>query len=186
LPDGIGVRIASGVLGGPVRENVNGTDLLPRLCSTLQKSGHSLFLLGARPGVASEMARRLLRQYPELKIAGTCHGYFDHQDETQIARSIRRSGADVVLTALGAPRQDVFNEEQLEEMGVRVAIGVGGLFDFYSGRIRRAPEWVRELGFEWLFRLVQEPRRLWRRYVIGNVEFLFRVGLTRVAERSST
>jgi N-acetylglucosaminyldiphosphoundecaprenol N-acetyl-beta-D-mannosaminyltransferase len=97
-----------------------------------------------------------------------------------VIREIDRSRADIVLVAFGAPKQELWIRDVLSSSKARVAIGVGGLFDFYSGRIPRAPLWVREMGLEWTYRLYQEPRRLWRRYVIGNATFLFRVILYRL------
>lgn len=181
LPDGIGVRLGSAILGRAVRENINGTDLFPRLCRLLEDTGDSIFLLGARPGVAREMERRLHERFPRLNVAGVQHGYFFEHVAPHIAHKVRQSGAAVVLTALGAPRQDVFNERHFEAMGVSVACGVGGLFDFNSGRVARAPVWIREIGMEWVYRMAQEPRRLWKRYLLGNIEFLFRVVWARLA-----
>ena len=173
--DGIGMKIAGSLLGQPVRQNLNGTDLFPRLCAALSHSGHSLFLLGARPDVAKEAARWALARYPELNIAGTRSGYFSSMEEDDVVAAIRASGADVLLVAMGAPRQEIWLERNLEATGAIVGMGVGGLFDFYSGRIARAPLWLREIGGEWIYRLVQEPGRMWRRYLVGNWIFLYRI-----------
>lgn len=175
LPDGIGVRLGAALLGTPIQENVNGTDLFPRLCARLETSHHSLFLLGAEYGVAEQVAAWIHDRFPRLRIAGYHHGYFSSESASSVANVVRRSGADVVLTAFGAPRQELFNAQYFDAMGADVVLGVGGLFDFYGGRIPRAPVWMRELGLEWVFRLAQEPRRLCRRYVIGNAVFLTNV-----------
>jgi len=181
LPDGIGVRLAGAVLGQPVRENVNGTDLFPRLCARLSGTPHSVFLLGGRPGVAEGVAAWMARHHPGVRVAGTQHGYFEAEDELDVVRRVRQSGATLLLVAFGAPRQEVWIHRHLVATGARVAIGVGGLFDFYSGRIRRAAPWMRELGLEWVWRLAQEPGRMWRRYLIGNLAFLLRVWRARGA-----
>lgn len=173
--DGIGMRIAGRMLHQPVRDNVNGTDLFPHLCASLAQQGKRLFLYGARPGVAAAAAAWAQARCSGLQIAGTLHGY--QPDEAEAVAAIRASGADVVLVALGAPAQEAWIARNLEKTGATVAIGVGGLFDYYSGRIPRAPLWMRRLGLEWLFRLIQEPRRLWRRYVVGNAVFLGRIGI---------
>lgn len=173
--DGIGMRIAGRIMDQPVRDNVNGTDLFPRLCTSLAQQGKRLFLYGARPGVAAAAAAWARARCPGLQIAGTLHGY--QPDEAEAVAAIRASGADVVLVALGAPAQETWIARNLEKTGATVAIGVGGLFDYYSGRIPRAPLWMRRLGLEWLFRLIQEPRRLWRRYIVGNAFFLGRIGI---------
>lgn len=175
LPDGIGVRLAASARGQAFPENVNGTDLFPRLCKSIEGGEESLFLLGGRPGTAEAVRRWISRSFPGTRVAGTQHGYFDDSDSAGIAARISESGATILLTALGAPKQELWNARWAGAAGVRVALGVGGLFDFYSGRLPRAPQWMRQLGLEWAFRLVQEPRRLWRRYLLGNALFLFRV-----------
>jgi len=180
-PDGIGMKIAGRILERPIRQNLNGTDLFPRLCAALAGTGHRVYLLGARPGVAAAVARWARRRYPGIKIAGCRSGYFDENEEAQIVEAIRRSRADVLLVAMGAPRQELWLQRNLERTGASVGIGVGGLFDFYGGRIPRAPLWLREIGGEWVYRLLQEPRRMWRRYLIGNAVFLWRVTRERFA-----
>ena len=110
-----------------------------------------------------------------LKIAGTRDGYFDPEEEKAVVDTINESGARILLVAFGAPRQEFWLECWRERLVPPVGMGVGGLFDFYSGRIPRAPVWMREIGLEWVFRLMQEPGRMWRRYIIGNPLFLFRV-----------
>jgi N-acetylglucosaminyldiphosphoundecaprenol N-acetyl-beta-D-mannosaminyltransferase len=175
--DGIGMRIAGKMMDQPVRDNVNGTDLFPRLCESLAQQGKRLFLFGARPGVAAAAAEWALAHYPGLQIAGTRHGYHPAEAESETLAIIRASGADLVLVALGTPHQETWIARNMAASGATVALGVGGLFDYYSGRIPRAPMWIRRCGLEWLFRLIQEPRRLWRRYVVGNVIFLVRIGM---------
>jgi len=183
LADGIGVRLAGKILGWDIRQNVNGTDLFPRLCDALAAAGRSVFLLGARPGVAERVAAWMARREPAARVAGTRHGYFSEDEEAAVAEEIARSNADVLLVALGAPRQDKWIARRLKDTGVKVAMGVGGLFDFYSGRVARAPVWMRELGLEWFFRFLQEPGRMWKRYFVGNVVFLWRVGWERLRRR---
>lgn len=175
LADGIGMKIAGKLLARPIRQNVNGTDLFPRLCNELQGTGHGIFLLGGKPGVADEVKQWIATQYPGVVVSGTHHGYFSAAEEPQILETIRQSGADLLLVAFGVPKQDVWIHQHLPQTGVKVGMGVGGLFDFYSGRIPRAPIWMREMGLEWLYRLLQEPGRMWKRYIVGNFVFLFRV-----------
>ena len=179
--DGIGMKIAGSLLGRPVRQNLNGTDLFPRLCAALSASGHSLYLLGASPGVAEAAAQWARARHPGLKIAGTRSGYFSSTEEPAVLETIRASGAGVLLVALGAPRQELWLARNLEESGAIVGMGVGGLFDFYSGRIPRAPLWLREIGGEWIYRLIQEPGRMWRRYLVGNWIFLSRILVEKFA-----
>lgn len=181
--DGIGMRIAGKVMGQPVRDNVNGTDLFPHLCRMLALQGRSLYLLGARPGVAAAAADWAQRHCPGLKIAGTRHGYFPDADTAAVMADIRESAADVLLVAFGAPRQEGWIREHFAGTGATVAIGVGGLFDYYADRIPRAPLWMRRAGLEWVFRLIQEPGRMWRRYLVGNLVFLARLARARAGLR---
>jgi N-acetylglucosaminyldiphosphoundecaprenol N-acetyl-beta-D-mannosaminyltransferase len=174
LADGVGLRLAGKLKRTPIRQNVNGTDLFPRLCSMLEGTGESLYLLGGRPGVPESVAEWIAGKYPNTTIAGYRNGYFERGEEAAVAEAIRQSGASVLLVAMGVPAQELWIQRNLRETGVRVAIGVGGLFDFYSGRIPRAPAWLRELGLEWTYRLLQEPGRMWKRYLIGNWTFLAR------------
>lgn len=175
IPDGIGIHIGCRMLGQALRENVNGTDMFPLLCEAAAVAGRSLYLLGARPGIAAAAADTMQKRFSALKIAGVRDGYFSEAEEPAVIDTVNRSGADILLVAFGAPRQDLWLRRHRALLVPGVCMGVGGLFDFYSGRIERAPVWMREIGLEWLYRLMQEPGRMWRRYVIGNPLFLFRV-----------
>lgn len=173
--DGIGMKIAGKMLKREIRDNVNGTDMFPLLVKALSGTGKGIYLLGARPGVTDSVKEWIETHSPETDVSGNHHGYFKDQEQTDVIRPIKESGASLLLVAFGAPRQDMWINEHLEQTGVKVAIGVGGLFDFFSGRIPRAPQWMRKMGMEWLYRLIQEPGRMWKRYIIGNVLFLWRV-----------
>jgi len=177
LADGIGVVIASKILRTPLKQNVNGTDLLPFLCELCVKNNYSLFLLGAKPGIVDKMQIKLETKYPGIKIVGKMHGYFDRETENdKIISSIKKSRAKILLVAFGAPGQEKWistNFAQLPE--VNLVLGVGGLFDFYSDTKKRAPRWMRQVGFEWIFRLGLEPGRMWKRYILGNPHFLAQV-----------
>jgi N-acetylglucosaminyldiphosphoundecaprenol N-acetyl-beta-D-mannosaminyltransferase len=175
LPDGIGIHLACRILETPLLANVNGTDLFPLLCEKAAAEKVPLFLLGARPGIAEAAARAMSARFPDLVVAGVRDGYFSAADEGSVLDEINRSGARVLLVAMGAPRQEIWLHERRDRLSVPVRMGVGGLFDFYSGRIRRAPQWMRDVGLEWVYRLLQEPGRMWRRYVVGNPLFLMRV-----------
>jgi N-acetylglucosaminyldiphosphoundecaprenol N-acetyl-beta-D-mannosaminyltransferase len=173
LADGIGIKIAGSMLSRPIRQNVNGTDMFPLLCDRLNQKCHRLFLLGSRPEVVAALAARIECEYPNIAICGTEDGYFE--EEAVIVDKIAKAAPDVLLVALGAPAQEAFIARNRLLLGATVCIGVGGLFDFYSGRIPRAPQWLREAGLEWVFRLYQEPGRMWHRYLVGNIVFLLRV-----------
>ncbi len=171
--DGSGVRLAARHQGVLLKDNVNGTDLLPRLCERLQSDGLSVFLLGSSPGVADDAAKKLQKRFPKLKIAGTHHGYFSAQDDDRVIDLINASRAHLCLVAMGSPRQELWLDQHRDRLKVSCAMAVGGLFDFFSGRIPRAPMWMRDIGFEWLWRLWQEPAAKFQRYVVGNPQFLY-------------
>jgi len=173
--DGIGVRIGCRILGIHLRDNVNGTDLFPLICAYAEANQRSLYLLGGKPGVADTVMHKMQARFTDLRIVGTQHGYFDAAQEAEIVEQINRSDADILLVAFGAPRQEFWIEKHSDALKPAVRLGVGGLFDFYSERISRSPRWMRDIGLEWVWRLLQEPGRMWRRYVLGNPLFLFRV-----------
>lgn len=176
FPDGIGINIACKMLGDPLVENVNGTDLLPFLCEMCQEEGLSMYLLGAKPSVAEKMKDRLEEKYPGLRIAGAAHGFFDRERQSgDVIEEINSVKPDILLVAFGAPHQEKWLSMHKDEIDAKVMMGVGGLFDFYAETIKRAPVWMREIGIEWVYRLIQEPGRMWKRYVIGNPLFIYRV-----------
>jgi N-acetylglucosaminyldiphosphoundecaprenol N-acetyl-beta-D-mannosaminyltransferase len=183
LPDGIGTKIAGSMLGTPLKQNVNGTDLFPRLCEILARRQTRIFLLGGQVGVAERVAEEVQRRWPGIEVVGLRDGFFTVVEEGAVAEQVRASGADVLFVARGVPAQDLLVDRHLAALGVKAAIGVGGLFDFISGRINRAPLWMREMGLEWSYRLLQEPARMWRRYLVGNFTFLARIALQRVGLR---
>jgi N-acetylglucosaminyldiphosphoundecaprenol N-acetyl-beta-D-mannosaminyltransferase len=175
LPDGVGIHLACRISGISLVANVNGTDLFPRICEVAAIENLSLFLLGAASGRAEESARNMQLRFGDLKIVGTHSGYFEASEESALIEEINYSRADILLVGFGAPRQDIWIADNFRRLSPPVKIGVGGLFDFYSDKIPRAPQWMREIGLEWLWRLIREPRRMWRRYVVGNPLFLIRV-----------
>ena len=180
LADGIGLKLAGKLLAREIKQNVNGTDLFPLLCKALSGTGKGLFLLGAQPEVPEGVKDWIKKNYPGVIVSGCHHGYFSPEEEPEVINQIAKSDADLLLVAFGAPRQDIWINDHLMETGVRVAMGVGGLFDFYSGRTARAPMWMREMGMEWIYRFIQEPGRLWKRYFVGNAVFLYRVILEKI------
>lgn len=179
--DGIGIDIASRLLfGRRFPANLNGTDFVPRYLRNTRHR-YRLFLLGGRPGVATSAAFRLLQEAPQHEIAGCHHGYLDADETPRLIDRIRRSNADVLLVAMGDPKQELWLMENLAKTGCRLGLGVGGLFDFMAGNVPRAPQWIRKVHMEWLYRMLQEPRRMWRRYLIGMPIFLLRVGRQWIA-----
>ncbi len=185
LADGIGLKLAGKILGQEIAQNLCGTDMFPRLCESVSGTDVKLFLLGARPEAVKGVAQWIHERHPGVHVGGYQNGYFQPEEEPAIIQRIKDTGAQLLLVAFGVPKQDMWIHEHLNETGVRVAMGVGGLFDFYSGRVPRAPLWMREIGMEWLYRLVQEPGRMWKRYLIGNCLFLWRILRERVSPRET-
>ncbi len=189
--DGSGMALAAKLLGCPLTSNVNGTDLLPVLAAEAARNDLSLYCLGGREGVAAAAASALKERYPTLRIVGARHGYFEpgSREESQAIADINASRADILLIGLGVPHQDLWLARNRRTLLPPVRLGVGGLFDFFSGRVPRAPKILRDHGLEWIWRLCQEPRRMWRRYLLGNLIFglrTFRCLLARRLARGST
>jgi exopolysaccharide biosynthesis WecB/TagA/CpsF family protein len=181
LNDGIGFSLAARMRGVRVQENLNGSDFTLRILELAAARRWRVFLFGGQPGVADETAARLQERIEGLEIVGACTGH--DVDAHEVTAMIRAAAADVVLVALGQPKQELWLDEHLAETGCYLGVGVGAFFDFVSGRVTRAPAWMNKTGIEWLFRLFHEPRRLWRRYVLGNPVFLWRAWRLRKMER---
>ena len=186
LNDGAGLSLAGRLYRRPFPENLNGTDFNPEIARLAARRGWPLFLLGACPGVAERAAARLKAGIPGLEIAGTHTGFFGRTEDGAVAGAIKDSGAAVVMVAMGNPLQEEWLAANLAATGARLGVGVGAFFDFTAGEVPRAPGWMNRLGIEWLYRLAQEPRRMWRRYVLGNPAFLARIVAERVRARSAT
>ena len=184
--DGSGIGLAARLHGTRFIENVNGTDMLPEICHRAQLEGKSVFLLGAAEGVAEKTRDSLIAEYPELRIVGTQHGFFDHKglENELVVEKINQSGADILLVGFGSPFQEEWLQANAERLKVDVGLAVGGLFDFYSGLIPRAPLWMRHVGIEWVWRLAQEPKAKFSRYIIGNPVFLARALHDRIYSES--
>jgi N-acetylglucosaminyldiphosphoundecaprenol N-acetyl-beta-D-mannosaminyltransferase len=159
-------RIAPGPALDPGPERVAGIDLAQRVLELAAEAKTPVYFLGARPGVAEEAVRRQLQTLPGLRVAGYRDGYFSAGDENSVVDSVRASGATILLVAMGAPKQESLLYRHRDEWGAAVALGVGGTFDVWAGNARRAPEWIRRAGVEWLYRLSREPRRLRRQLVL--------------------
>ncbi|MGE5587900.1 MAG: WecB/TagA/CpsF family glycosyltransferase [Clostridia bacterium] len=183
VPDGAGVVWASRVLGAPLPERVAGFDLLLEVAGCAGAEGWPVFLLGAAPGVADEAAAGLAARVPRLRVAGTHHGFFGERDERDIVDKIAASGARLVFVAMGAPRQDRWIARNKAHLPPSVCIGVGGSLDVLAGRVSRAPKWIGEMGFEWLYRLVREPRRFSR--MLALPRFMARVVAERLSRNDS-
>jgi len=160
LPDGIGVVYGAKILGTPLPERVAGFDFAMGLMARLGQRGGSVFLLGARPGVAEKAAEELGRLYPGLVVCGTQDGYF--QDEAPVVEKINGASPDLLLVCLGAPKQELFMERNAARLDAGLMVGLGGSLDVLAGQVRRAPEGWRRLNLEWLYRLIKQPSRIGR------------------------
>ncbi|MCL2402194.1 MAG: WecB/TagA/CpsF family glycosyltransferase [Oscillospiraceae bacterium] len=160
LPDGIGVILGASVLGTPLCERIAGIDFAEVLFAEMAMVGKSVYLFGAKPGIAEEAGRRLGEKYPSLIIAGTSDGYFD--DDTPIIESINAAKADLLLVCLGSPRQERWMAENLDKLDVKLMAGLGGSLDVFAGAVKRAPVFFQRFGLEWLYRLIKQPRRIVR------------------------
>lgn len=183
LPDGAGVDIASRLLHGErFPSNLNGTDFIPALLAA-RRLRLRVMLLGGRPGIAERAAERLRADYPQHDFAVLSHGFFQEQDEAALLGRLEREQPDLLLVALGNPRQESWIADHIRPLHCTVAAGVGALFDFLAGEVTRAPRALRKTRFEWAYRLWLEPGRLWRRYLLGNPLFLYRVLMARLSGR---
>ncbi|NEA99247.1 WecB/TagA/CpsF family glycosyltransferase [Streptomyces sp. SID13726] len=172
LADGQAVVWAGKVLRAPLPERVAGIDLFLRLLAEAESTGIPVYFLGAKEEVLEEMLRRVADRFPGLKVAGSRNGYFDDSQQESIAGDIARSGAQMLFLGMTSPKKEIFTAAYGARTGARVVHGVGGSFDILAGVTKRAPASWQRLGVEWLYRALQEPRRLGRRYVTTNTAFL--------------
>ena len=175
-PDGSGMRLAGRIRGFPVPDNVNGTDMFPLLCA----KPYRIYMLGAAPGVAETAMEKAKKRFPAAHFVGAAPGFFaDDAEERAVIARINALDPDILLVAMGVPAQEKWIDRHRAELRCGVALAVGGLLDFVSERIPRAPMWMRKNGLEWMYRLYQEPKRLFKRYIIGNPLFVLRLLLKK-------
>jgi N-acetylglucosaminyldiphosphoundecaprenol N-acetyl-beta-D-mannosaminyltransferase len=179
VPDGISVVFASHLLGVPIPERVTGGDLMERMCAEAAHYGFRVFFLGGLPGAAVMAACNLRDRYPGLNVCGTYypprHFETDPAELARILKAVDDASPDLLCVAFGAPKQEIWMRENRGLLTVGAIMAVGAAFDTQAGLRRRAPRWIQAIALEWLFRLLMEPRRLWRRYLIGNARFVFLV-----------
>jgi len=178
VADGAGVVLASRILRRSVPEKVSGVDLVYRIFKAYEKNHLRCFLLGSKPGVAEEAAVRIITDFPGIIIAGCHDGYFTEDQNEEIINTINASKADILLVALGAPKQEKWIALNKDKLNVKICIGVGGTLDVLSGRVKLAPDFFRRNGLEWLYRLYKEPRRAKR--MMDLPRFMLRVIWTRI------
>ena len=179
VPDGVPIVWASKLLGAPLPERVNGTNLMVALCQLAAEEGRSVYLLGGKPGAAEGAAEVLKRRFPALRVAGTDCPPFGFEKDPALRAAvddrIRQAQPDLLFAAFGAPKQEFWADEH-RDLPVKAMLGVGGSFEMIAGFVRRAPVWCQNAGLEWLWRFAMEPGRLWKRYLVGNSQFVWRVG----------
>lgn len=173
LGDGASMVLAARVAGERIPERVTGIDLMQRVVERAADEALSLFFLGATPLALDRMIRFYQKRYPGLRVAGFQHGFFDRSEQTALISQIRTSGADILFIGMPTPWKEVWAHQFRNSLGVSLIIGVGGSFDVVAGLIPRAPVWMQRTGLEWSWRLLCEPRRLWKRYLFGNSYFIF-------------
>ena len=181
--DGASILWAAKKLGVPVTERVTGIDLFMRLVEEAAKNGYKIYLFGAKPEVVEKVRDIFMEQYPTLQIVGMRNGYFGPEDEPGIVADMAASGADMMFVAFSSPKKDYWVRRYLDQLNIPFVMGVGGSFDVVAGVTKRAPQIWQKLGLEWFYRFVQEPRRLFKRYIIGNMTFIRHVKRAEHAQR---
>jgi N-acetylglucosaminyldiphosphoundecaprenol N-acetyl-beta-D-mannosaminyltransferase len=186
--DGMPLLWAGKFLGTPFRAKISGSDLFPELCRVAAEKGYRLFFMGGRPGAADKAARVLIEKYPGLIVAGTYCPPMGFEKEpaenAKIVQMIRDARTDILFVGLGAPKQEKWVYDHRVEYGAGVSIGIGVTFEFVAEMVKRAPVWMQNAGLEWLWRLIMEPRRLWKRYLVDDSQF-FGLLLREKFKRSS-
>lgn len=172
LADGQSVVWASKLLRRPLPERVAGIDLFEQLLDMAHRESRSVYLLGAKPQVLAALVRQIVTRWPGLRIAGSQHGYYDEAQVEDVAAQISASGADMLFLGMASPRKEIFLKRFRHELGVPILHGVGGSFDVMAGLTKRAPRSWQRLGLEWAYRLLQEPGRMWKRYLVTNTAFV--------------
>jgi len=179
VADGTPVIWASRIVGRPLPERVTGSDLFPALCARAAEENLSVFFLGGSPGAAEAAAEVLKRKHPALRVAGTyCPPFGFEKDAAKCARSVElvhKARPDILFVGLGSPKQEEWIAKHRDRCGAKLSVGIGISFSFVAGHVKRAPRWLQRLGLEWFHRLIQEPGRLWKRYLWTDLGFLFLV-----------
>jgi len=182
--DGSGVMWAAKALGNPISEKVSGVDLVDHLLTLAEEKSWKIYLFGAAPEVVEKAVLNSLSKHPLLRVAGFQHGYYSQQEIEGIVANISSIKPDVILVAMGVPRQELFIQQYLKDLNVPIAIGVGGTFDVMAGVAKRAPEWMRSYGLEWFYRLYKQPSRF--RRMLALPKFVLEVLGQRMRARPSS
>ena len=170
--DGTGLLWGARLLGNDIPERVAGIDLFQELLELSEEQEYPVFFLGAKESVLLEMHLKIKEKHPNLKIADHNHGYF-WDNEQEVVDKIRNSGAYLLFVAISSPKKEIFINQWKDKLGVRFVMGVGGSFDVLAGKVKRAPLFMQKIGLEWFYRFLQEPRRMWKRYLVTNIKFVW-------------
>jgi N-acetylglucosaminyldiphosphoundecaprenol N-acetyl-beta-D-mannosaminyltransferase len=174
--DGVGLAIGSIFANVKFKDNLNGTDFIPTLIESYVQYSKKIYLVGGKVGIAEKAKALLEERYKGINIAGIYHGFFSIEEEKMVIEEINTKKVDVLIVGMGVPKQELWItaiKDKLET--VKICVAGGAIIDFIAGNVTRAPKWMRAARIEWLYRLVLEPKRLWRRYLIGNFKFLYNV-----------
>jgi N-acetylglucosaminyldiphosphoundecaprenol N-acetyl-beta-D-mannosaminyltransferase len=166
--DGVSIALATRFLRLPWKGRVTGVDLTQRILADGMKIGLKVFYLGATADIVSRLVKLTAERYPGVQVVGAQDGYYDRANDGPLIERIRASGAQVLFMGMPTPYKEIWLHKNLQRLGVRLAIGVGGTFDVMTGQVRRAPVWMQKVGLEWLWRMMMEPRKMWKRNVVYN------------------
>jgi len=180
--DGMAVVWASELLGNPLPERVSGIDLMQELVFLATEKSYKIFFLGGKEEVVSEVVRKYTSVFGEEIVAGYRNGYFNKEQEADIANQIAVSKADILFVAISSPSKEIFMNTYKEQFKVPFIMGVGGSFDVVAGKVKRAPVWMQNAGLEWFYRFLQEPRRMWKRYLTTNSLFFYYIFKERIQQ----
>lgn len=170
--DGAGVILGAKFLGIDIPERVAGIDLMEKLIEYSAQNGYKPYFFGAKEEIVKKVVEIYKQKYPQLQIAGYRNGYYSEDEEAKVIEAIKGSDADILFVAMGSPKKEIFLNKYSKAMEIPFTMGVGGSFDVVAGKVKRAPMWMQKLHSEWLFRLIQEPKRMWKRYFVTNSIFL--------------
>ncbi|HHJ19455.1 MAG TPA: glycosyltransferase [Gammaproteobacteria bacterium] len=176
VADGVPVVWSTKLLKTPLAGRVAGVDLMEELLNAGNECGLKIYLLGAKQEVIDTLSQKIRKEHPNLEIVGSRNGYFSEKDDQEVVQNIRESGANILFIGMPSPFKEVWGEKYREQLGVNVIFGVGGSFDVLAGYVTRAPQWMQKSGLEWAWRLGMEPRKMWKRYLVTNTQFLYQLG----------
>ena len=173
--DGQSIVWASKILGRSLPERVAGIDLMEELIKLSNEKGYRIYFFGAKEDVVTKVVKIYKEKYKDLKVVGHRNGYFSAEDKNEIINDMKESEADILFVAFSSPNKEYWLAENMEKINIPFCMGVGGSFDVVAGITKRAPKWMQKLGLEWFYRFIQEPKRMWKRYLVGNSKFIYYV-----------